>query len=571
MAKPIYVLGTGLSHNGSAVLLKDGRVVCGIEKERITRIKRDGQNDTAAVRYCLDSEGIELDDLELVVQCANFEVPSAGSFCGSRLFEDFDPERFLSISHHLAHAYSAAGLAPFRTGNVLVVDGCGSPIDQCVDLDSGASVFGSEENGHLLEKDSFYRFDGQKIIPLWKDFSPFSASDRSETINLPTTKHSLGGFYAAISEYCLGDLNAAGKLMGLAPYGNAETIKGDAFFWEDDRVFVDSGWQEKLSHPFTETAKFESNFQHYADVAAWAQSQLEKALLSLIRKRLKQFPHPNLSYTGGVALNAVANRRILREGLVDQFFVEPAAGDHGIALGCAFYGWLEHLQRPRLPHTGSHCFGRVYSADEIRSVVAEVPGVDWVEFDDEAALLSATADLLSDGHVIGWFQEGCEFGPRALGRRSILATPFQEGVRDHINHHIKFREDFRPFAPAALKKDARIYFEEGWDSPHMILVDLVRPEWREQLSEVSHLDGSARVQTVTPDWNRRFHGLLEHVKRATGHGLLLNTSFNKRGMPIMETPGDAIALFKDCQLDTLVIGMNILTKNEPIAMGVRSK
>jgi carbamoyltransferase len=555
MAKPIYVIGTGLSHNGSAVLLKDGRVCVGIEKERISRQKHDGGNDSDAIAYCLRAEDITLDDVDLVVQCENFVLPPRDFFRGKRLFAGREEPRLVNISHHLAHAWSAAGTTAFDSCAIMVIDGCGSPIQQCVDLAGAVLPGGAADIGTdgpmWCEKDSFYHFDGRDVTPLMKDFSAI-AFDRNP-VRMPVTQHSIGGFYAAVSSYAFGNMDDAGKLMGLAPYGRAGAVPHGAFTIRDERLFVEDGWRSALSTPATDYGDFAARFQHYADVACWAQQQVEAAIIDLFRCRLARFPAQRVCYSGGVALNAVANARLLDEQVVDELYMEPAAGDNGLALGCAFYGWMKVLGRDKVPHDGDTCFGKVYGAGEIRAALAGAPD-DWeiVEL-REAELAARTADLLARGKTIGWFQGGCEFGPRALGHRSILAHPGIENMGDHINAAIKLREDFRPFAPAVLPEHAPAWFESGRDSPYMILIDRTKPDRLAQLRNVTHVNGTARVQTVDRLWNARFFALLEAFHVRTGIPVLLNTSFNRRGMPIVETPGEAVAMFAGSALDALVM------------------
>jgi carbamoyltransferase len=233
--------------------------------------------------------------------------------------------------------------------------------------------------------------------------------------------------------------------------------------------------------------------------------------------------------------------------------MEPAAGDNGIALGCAFYGWMKLLGREKIPHDGSTCFGRLYAPGEIRQALADAPP-EWEIIEPSSEeLAQRVAALLAEGKTVGWFQDGSEFGPRALGHRSILAHPGTPGLRDHINAAIKFREDFRPFAPAVLPDFAGHCFESGRDSPYMILVDRTKPAFAEALRNVTHVDGTARVQTVDARWNRAFSRLLEAFHTLTGIPVLLNTSLNRKGMPIVETPAEAVALFAETALDVLVL------------------
>jgi carbamoyltransferase len=686
--RPTYVLGTGLSHDGSACLLRDGQVAVAIEKERVTRVKHDGYNDTAAIRYCLEAEGIAIEDLALIVQNGIFGDFSRGNsfFAGPRLLTDDLPVPVVNISHHLAHAYSAIGMCPFPEAAVLVIDGCGNALDECTDLKGFELPFAADDGvRHLyFEKDSYYLWREGRLQTVFKDFSPWTNLFKKTCPMMLNTvaKHSIGGVYEQASHYCVRGMADLGKLMGLAPYGREGVIEKRIFELRDGRLFVNDNWMCGFDRPARTDEDLKRDFQYYADIACWVQREAERALLYLAEARYEMHPASNLAYAGGVALNAVANARILRQSKFRQIYMVPAAGDNGIALGCAFYGWLEVLGRERVLHSGSTCFGRSYgnqgvstvlrsledtsappqaageagpaeqiedllwnlqkglqpsvaggwstnlrwevagvatfatevrdgrlrvSRDAIGQVTAVIRsdaatitrifrgrlhparavesgrlqctnldgllyfynGIDWKAVVPERAVplpkgdfcwrydpdpAESAAQLLADGKVIAWFQGGSEFGPRALGRRSILADPRKPGVVDLINARVKRREDFRPFAPSVLLEDAPTYFEVDLESPYMILVAQVREPWRETLRSVIHRDGSARLQTVTPDWNRRYYDLLKACKRMTGLPILLNTSFNRKGMPIVETPEEAINFFREADgLDALVI------------------
>jgi len=587
--RPTYVLGTGLSHDGSACLLRDGQVAVAIEKERVTRVKHDGGNDTSAIRYCLEAEGIAIEELAVIVQNGIFGDFSRGnSFFGGepRLLTDDLPVPVVTISHHLAHAYSAIGMCPFPDAAVLVIDGCGNALDECMDLQERGLPFAIDEDARHLyfEKDSYYLWREGRMQTVFKDFSPWTNLFK-KTCPLMlnhVTKHSIGGVYASASHYCVRGTADLGKLMGLAPYGREGVFKQRIFELRDGRMFVDSEWMRGFDRPARSAEDFKRDFQYYADIACWVQREVERALLYLVQARYEMCPAPDLAYAGGVALNAVANSKILRHSKFRRIYMVPAAGDNGVALGCAFYGWLEYLGRERVPHSGSTCFGRGYgnqrvaaalrSAEETVAVARTptsgtsdpwmavageqappLPPVD-IFWQHDSDPVGRAARLLADGKVIAWFQGGSEFGPRALGRRSLLADPRKPGVVDLINLQVKRREEFRPFAPSVLREDAPTYFDCDFESPYMILVAQVREQWRETLRSVTHRDGSARIQTVTPDWNLRYYELLTEFKRLTGLPVLLNTSFNRRGMPIVETPEEAIHFFREADgLDALIV------------------
>ena len=555
-AKPVYILGTALSHDGSSCLLKDGTIVCAIEKERLTRKKHDGGNDLLTVQYCLDYAGITVDDLSLVVQAANFEKDTIQKdrYQGKRYFNADCAVPFVSISHHLAHAYSAIGTCPYDEFNVLIIDGCGSPLPQCDDLDD-AIIFKDDGIGLNAEKDSFYHFSNNGLQSILKDFSILNP----EAINgnrMPTTRHSIGGLYSMISQYVFGNMDDAGKLMGLAPYGNKDTFTDKIFTLTDGRVFVSDSIFHLLDKPASSYPDFKDRFKYFADVAAWVQKEVEEAILYTVNQRLQYKPHSNLCYAGGVALNAVANARILRESEIKNLYMAPAAADNGLSLGCAYYGWLQILKKPRVMHKGSTYFGKCYTDREIETdvnrFINDHPEIS-VRYAFETDICDTASGLLADGKVIGWFQGQSEFGPRALGNRSILADGRKEGVQKFINRDIKFREDFRPFAPAVMAEDATEYFEYGYESPYMILVDKVKEKYKDVYKEVVHVNGSARVQTVTPQSNHLFYDLLNKFKQKTDSGILLNTSLNKKGTPIVETAYEALTLFHETQMDVLVV------------------
>ena len=568
MSNPIYVLGTGLSHDGSSCLLKDGKILVAIEKERLSRRKHDGGNDSLTIQYCLDYAGITIADLSLVVQAAHFEKESIRkeSYQGKRSFTADCTIPFISISHHLAHAYSAIGTSPFDECNVMVIDGSGSFLQQCDDLDNIAipAEINTATNAYA-EKTSFYFFNGKTMQPLQKDFSVIRYDHNHGEVFLPTTRHSIGGLYAMASNYCFGDFHQAGKLMGLAPYGDRTIYKDELFLLRDGRVWVN---EEVMRLHFTDPADHNDhslydNFEYYAGIAKWVQEETEKAILYLFQQSIESHPHENMCYAGGVALNAVSNSKILQSlPGIKNLYIEPAAGDNGLAIGCAYYGWLQVLQKEKVKHSGSTFFGRPYKNEEIEKAIddhtIDLPGKK-ISFKKDKNYIATTAGYLAAGKTIGWFQQGAEFGPRALGRRSILANPAVKDIRQHINNDIKFREDFRPFAPAVLHEDKDLYFQIGFESPYMILIDKIKNEWKDKMPGIVHVDGTCRVQTVK-DKEEPLYELLTAFKQITGTSVLLNTSFNCKGMPIVETPEEAISFFYKCDLDVLVMDEYIIVK-----------
>ena len=564
-----YVLGVGLSHDGSACLLKDGRVCVAIEKERITRFKHDGGNDNAAVQYCLDAEGISIQDIEVIVQNANFGMLENGNswYQGVRVIKDHP--KIVSISHHLAHAYGALGTSPFEDAAVLVIDGCGNNYDHAMDME-GAIVpeTPTEGLGHLYhEKDSFYEYRNGKFRTVFKDFSQWGhVGDINDQPNLvtPTTLHSIGGIYSAFAAYIFRGMDDPGKLMGLAPFGREGAFAFPIFELKNERVFVRQDWQQRFREPAIDYADFKNRFQYFADIACWIQGEIERALVYIIENRKKLIQAENLVYAGGVALNAMANSRIRRETGFKGFYAMPAAGDNGLAIGCAFYGWLKILNEKRVMHNGSAYFGRSYTSEQISGAIRKHAGI--VRTIPSPDVCQTTANFLNEGKVVGWFQGGSEFGPRALGNRSILADARASGMQKIINSDVKLREDFRPFAPTILAEDAATYFECDCESPYMLMVFPVREAWRQRIPNVVHKNNSARIQTLTGEFNPKYFELLTKFKQMTGVSTLLNTSFNRRGMPIVETPEEAIEFFIDSELDVLVLGDHVLQKDAEIAL-----
>lgn len=558
MGKPVYVLGTGLSHDGSSCLLKDGKVQFAIEKERLTRKKHDGGNDFLTVQYCLNAAGIQPDDLSLVVQVANFEKDyiKKDNYLGPRCFAGCNVP-VITISHHLAHAYSAVGTSPFNECGVLIIDGCGSPLEQCDDL-GGIHIPSdiSPTRDMYCEKDSFYRFSGNNIIPLFKDFSKISSRATDDRLRLPTIEHSIGGVYNIASNYCFGNMDDAGKLMGLSPYGRY-TGRPPIFNLANGRCFVEhTNLSDAFTMPATSYEGLMNNFQHYADTAWWVQQETTRAIQYLVQHRMATLAGPKkLALAGGVALNAVANSAILQNKLVEDLYIQPAAGDNGLSIGCAYYGWMNHLKHPKPGQQQSIFIGKSYSNDTVKDALekySRTTGVTPnVSIPDDVA--KSAAQSIASGHIIGWYQGSAEFGPRALGHRSILADPRLKDIQLRINRDIKNREDFRPFAPSVLAEDAVDYFEFAFDSPYMIITDKIRQQWKDILKGVVHVDNSCRVQTVSHTWNPLYYDLIQSFKEITGISVVLNTSFNVRGMPIVETPFEAITLFYQTQLDHLFI------------------
>jgi len=569
MNKPIYILGTGLSHDGSSCLMRNGEIVVGVEKERLTRKKHDGFNDNLTLAYCLETEGITWKDIDLLVENNTknrFELEDQRRRLG-RDIPDFVPK--INIPHHLAHAYSAVGTSPFLDTTVVVIDGRGDSLDNCFDaspqaIPSDVRDLPIDSRDEWFEKVSFYSFRNGRMETIFKDFSRLIAPNINRTqfpLAPPSMEHSLGEFYGGVSRYVFNKDFQMGKLMGLAPYGRPDVFANEGFVFQGGRAFINYDSLPRV--PIELDGKFYEMpdcFQAYADLAYWAQKELEKALLSVFKTAHDLAPSRNVAYAGGVALNAVGNRRLLQESSFENFYFQPAAGDNGLALGCCYYGWLEVLKKSSVKHSGASAFGRRYNTEQCSKALASLgPKFSVTEPED---IIIATARMLADGKTVGWFQGPSEFGPRALGHRSILADPRRAEMQDFINARVKLREEFRPFAPSITEAGSRSYFKENFESPYMILVMDVIPEWRDRLPAVVHKDGTARVQTVSARLNPPYYRLLKEFERITGIPILLNTSFNRRGMPIVETPEEAVKFFAESALHALVIDKYQIIKNE---------
>ncbi len=551
-------------HDSAAALLVDGGLVAAAHEERFTRKRHDPSFPREAVRFCLAEAGLAPADLDYVVfydkPLLKFErllqtylgtVPKGlASFnkampvwlreklWTTRVIRnelDYDGE-LLFTEHHLSHAAAAFFPSPFREAAVLTVDGVGE------------WTTASEGVGR------------DKEIELHRE------------IRFP---HSLGLLYSAFTYYLGFKVNSAEyKVMGAAPYGEpvyAKKILDELVDLREDGSFRLNMRYFAYDYGLRMTnRRFERLFGHprrlpesrmekfHWDMAASVQAVTEEAMLRMVRDLHRRTGMRNLCMAGGVALNCVANGRIVREGPFEELWVQPAAGDAGSALGAALY--VEHavLGRERGVRLDHAYHGPAYSDEEIAATLDAYGAPSRILSREE--MIRETARLLDEQAVVGWFQGRLEWGPRALGSRSILADPRNPDNWKRVNLKIKFRESFRPFAPAVLAEDASEWFEIDRESPFMLLVCQVRPD--RKLPAVTHVDGSARLQTVRREHHPEFYDLLRAFKERTGCPVLINTSFNVRGEPIVCTPGDAYLCFMRTQMDALVMGNRILLKEE---------
>jgi carbamoyltransferase len=568
-----YVLGLNTyDHDVSACLLRDGAIAFAISKERITREKHASGFFQEVVDYCLKAEGISLDDVDLVVRnCYVLPVEEmerrlahqdAPFYFEQRLQQEKHPlylsksSKVVTISHHLAHAYSAFAASPFESGAVMVVDGVGS-----YSSDVNEKYPDADKADPLArESESYYRFEGANLEAVKKVWlKPCRGFLSDEFFNMA----GVGALYSRASSYIFADWNKCGELMGLAPYGRPNQFK--PLMHMQDGVLDVPDWTEALNQPWL-TEKDQDwekspSMEHWKDMAWQVQDDTEKVLLERAIWLRQATGARNLCIAGGVALNCVANGRLAREAGFQNVWIQPAAGDDGIAIGCAYYGHLA-IQKRQRTFVMEHAYLGVDYKDEeareatrswlIRSQPLNTPG---------ASICRETARLLAEGNVFGWFQGRSEFGPRALGNRSILADPRKAEMKDKLNSRVKHRQAFRPFAPIVLAERASEIFEGDQDSPFMLLAMRVRPDWQSKVPAIVHVDGTARVQTVRRETNERLYTLLKEFEALTGVPVLINTSFNIRGEPIVETPRDAVDCFLATGIDYLALHDMLFAKN----------
>jgi carbamoyltransferase len=573
----IYILGMNAYHaDASAVLLKDGEIVAAVEEERFNRVKHSAGFPTLAVQYCLRRAGIRIDE---VAHIGLSQVPSAHLInkityvLHNRLMfthQGLDRLRsvekirnikavlaeclgadestltmpFYNLEHHQAHMASAFLVSPFQESAVLSIDGFG---DLC-----------STMMGH-------------------------GSGERIEEIGSVLFPHSLGLFYTAVSQY-LGfeDYGDEGKVMGLAPYGepryfdkmleivqpagksgfelNLENfthhINGVEMSWDYGTPYIGRVYSDKLCEILGPSRKPDSEItDHHRDIAASLQKCLEYHLFRILNDLHDRTGSTNLCMAGGVAYNSVANGLITRNTPFRQLFIQPAAGDSGTALGVAFHIWNSILGYPRNCVMRDAYLGPENTEKELEQALRSF-GAQYERYDD---IGDRAADLLASGKIVGWFQDRMEFGPRALGNRSILADPRQERIKDALNRRIKHRESFRPFAPSVMEEYLGEYFEDSYESPFMLMVFKVRPEQRHKIPAIEHVDHTGRVQSVSRSMNPKFWNLLEAFRKRTGIPLLLNTSFNENE-PIVCTPQDALHCFATTKMDALVLGNFLLSR-----------
>jgi carbamoyltransferase len=584
-------------HDSAAALIINGKIIGAVQEERFTRKKHDPSFPLNSIKYLLDEAGLILSQidhiafydkpflkferlLETYLAKAPFGFKSFRMaiplWLREKLFlkdllvkkltdldKDIQGNRFLFGEHHLSHAASAFYPSPFNEAIILVLDGVGEWATSTVAIGRGNDI---------------------EII---------------KEIHFP---HSIGLLYSAFTYFTGFKVNSGEyKVMGLAPYGtprfkefilkNIIDLKPDGSYRLDQSYFNYSTGLTMTNRRFADLFKVpvrkpesEQLSQVHMDLAASIQAVTEEVVLNMTRALSQEYKIPNLCMAGGVALNCVANGKILKERYFKDIWIQPAAGDAGGALGVAEAVWYKELKNKRIPHKkdsmrGSY-LGPKYSQLEIKSSLAKCGAVFKTFSEDE--MLEMVAHSLSEGKVIGWFQGRMEFGPRALGARSIIADPRSITIQKNLNLKVKFRESFRPFAPSVLREDVSDWFDFNYDNPYMLFVDRVHKDKVREMTEqekalfgiaklnvtrsdipaVTHVDYSARIQTVHKETNPIYHKLISIFKKKTGCPVLVNTSFNVRGEPIVLSPKDAFKCFMGTDIDMLVVGNSILNKDE---------
>lgn len=592
----MYILGISCYfHDAAATLIKDGVVVAAAEEERFSRIKHDFEFPENAINFCLNLEGIETQDVEYImffekpfVKFERLLLTTMQSFPRSmKLFREamitwlgdklwikhllqkklnVDPSKILFSEHHLSHAASSFYCSPFKEAAILTVDGVGEWTTATIGIGRGTDI-------KLLKEIKF--------------------------------PHSLGLLYSAFTAFLGFEVNEGEyKVMGMAPFGNPkyvdqvyEVVNVDeqggfelnmdyfSFHYSSEKTFTKK-FEKLFGEPrdpkeefFTDASGYPSYFgekpdnydeiakqnQYYADLAASIQVVTEQIMVKMANYAYKETGLKNLCMAGGVALNSVANRKVLAQTPFEDIYIQPAAGDGGASTGAALYGYHGILGKPRNFVMEHAYWGQEHSPSDVQEFLKE-NNIPYELIDNEDKLLERVADSIQNGKVIGWHQGRFEYGPRALGNRSILADPRSHEMKDIVNVKIKFREPFRPFAPSILVDRAAEYFdleepERHYPARFMLYVTNVREDKREILPAITHVDGTGRLQTVRKDTNPKYYKLIETFGDATGVPVLLNTSFNLKGEPVVNTPAEAFSSFSASGMDLLVLGNYLVTKD----------
>lgn len=509
----MYILGLNYNNkDAAACLLKDGKLIAAAEEERFLGIKHTDIYPKNAINFCLNKEGITIDDIDYI---AKPDV-SAKKVNGKIILDIEKKNNEYKIPHHLCHAASAFRLSDFKKSNILTSDGRGE-----------------------IESAAFFIGDDNKITRQW---------------SIPFDKCSIGGKYKYVTMALNFGYFGEGKTMGLAPYGRPQPYSKDILYIKKHNDYLQNN--KGFNLPF-EPRKDEPLLQHHKDLAASVQHALEISLLNLMDEIYDTNPNNNICLAGGVFFNCKLNGLILKRDYIKNIFIHPNAGDGGCAIGAALelYSHLGYKSKGLMNHS---YYGPEYSNEEIKKAIDKF-NLEAEYYDD---ITGIAAELMAKGNIIGWFQGRMEWGPRALGNRSILADPTVPGMNDKVNE-VKRREKWRPFGPSILEEKAKDWLENHYHSPFMLLSFQVKKEMQKLIPAVVHIDGSTRPQTVSKETNPIYYKLIKEFDKEKGVPMILNTSFNDKGVPIVRSPSDAIRNFLNMKMDYLVMGNYLIKKNMP--------
>lgn len=546
------VLGFSVGHDKGAVLIEDGKILVGITQERLSRIKHDGaysqgELPITSILYCLENNNLTVNDIDLFVYSTT-EIEDETSTKLISRFPSIDSDKIISIPHHLAHAYSSFFSSTFDDAAVVIADASGSILSYKNGLEKW---YNPEENGLPNDVDwteaiSIFHFTREKYDEVYKKWIPYPTPLETDECTSLGTMYSTGSLQVIYEP--MSHTWPAGKLMGLASYADKQIVDDAPEFvkeLENDICVSNNKIYPKVD--------WSSDFFSKACVAGIYQREQERASIILAKIAKNLTGSKNICVAGGSFLNCNSNERILNSGLYENCYFVPPSDDSGIPLGCAFYG-TQFLKIENEKKRLSPYFGKSYSkSDIIKAINSFEKNLNYKEFDSFDDLIEEISHWLSQNRVIGWFQGGSEIGPRALGNRSILASPINSWMTGHINADIKKREWYRPFAPAVLFEHQSEVFESDVFSPYMLVTTTVKEDWRSKIPAVTHIDHSARHQSVTNETNPKFYKLIDSFYKKTNIPVLLNTSFNGPKEPIVESPENAIKTFLECNLDLLVV------------------
>lgn len=554
------VLGFSVGHDKGAVIIEDGKVVIGITQERITRKKHDGAwvggiVPFESINYCLDALEITYKEIDFWV----YSTTEENDTVEKQLYEaipTFNFEKLKFIPHHLAHAYSSFFSSGFDEAAVIVADASGSILNykNKTHLWYDADDFDLDHRQDWTEGIAIFHFTRHKYNEVYKKWIKYPVPmNTNEGVSVGTV-YSEGSLQLIYEPQT--NTWPAGKLMGLASFADQHIVDEAPLFVEDLEEDNDIYIPNNTIYP---KVRWSSDFYSRACVAGIYQREQERASMILAKIAKNLTKSENVCTAGGSFLNCGSNEKILKSGLFEKCFFIPPADDSGIPLGCAWYAFQEITEITETELIKPY-FGKTYSRKDILPIINKNPGFDVQEYENFDELVDDVSYWLSQNRVIGWFQGGCELGPRALGNRSILASPIKSWMTGHLNSDVKKREWYRPFAPAVLFEHQAEIFDSDVYSPHMLVTTQVKEEWKNKIPAVVHVDNTARHQSVTKEGNERFYNLISKFYEKTGVPVLLNTSFNGPGEPIVETPQEAFNDFINLGLNILVINNFVFYK-----------